>query len=240
MRINVKGLNWANVTLADGTSETYWYAWKGGPRLQGEYGSPEFIASYNAAIATKTVAPDGRLLSSPARLPTCHKIFSDCEIGRAPTTSSRSRRSNRNSAIVPSRRFRTLARAVFSWAGGTSLPYSQSGRPTMPGRYSPGAVVGERARQDHREPLRTRRPRLSRHASRLCMDHRGRSSVSQGRAIAFASAALARVVDRTAARRSVALDVERLQRLGDQATAVEKCWSPTPGCERHDFSRRTA
>ena len=31
--------------------------------MTGEYGSPEFIASFNAAIATKVVAPEGRLLS---------------------------------------------------------------------------------------------------------------------------------------------------------------------------------
>ena len=36
---------------------------RGGPRLVGDYGSPEFIASYNAAIATKVAAPEGRLLS---------------------------------------------------------------------------------------------------------------------------------------------------------------------------------
>jgi integrase len=42
---------------------TYWYAWRGGPRLVGEYGSPEFIASYNAAVAMKVVAPEGRLLA---------------------------------------------------------------------------------------------------------------------------------------------------------------------------------
>jgi integrase len=49
--------------LADGSEKTYWYAWRGGPRLTGDYGSPEFIASFNAAIATKVIAPDGRLLS---------------------------------------------------------------------------------------------------------------------------------------------------------------------------------
>lgn len=32
---------------------TYHYAWRGGPRLQGEPGSPEFIASFNAAHATR-------------------------------------------------------------------------------------------------------------------------------------------------------------------------------------------
>jgi integrase len=63
MRVNAKGLHWTVATLADGTKKTYWYAWRGGPRLTGEYRSPEFIASYNAAIATKTTAPEGRLLS---------------------------------------------------------------------------------------------------------------------------------------------------------------------------------
>jgi integrase len=61
-RINAKGLHWTPVTLADGTKKTYWYAWRGGPRLTGEYGSPEFIASYNAAVATKAVVPEGKLL----------------------------------------------------------------------------------------------------------------------------------------------------------------------------------
>jgi integrase len=63
MRIRAKGLHWTPVTLADGTKKTYWYAWRGGPRLTGEYASPEFIASYNAAVATKVAAPEGRLLS---------------------------------------------------------------------------------------------------------------------------------------------------------------------------------
>jgi integrase len=63
MRIRAKGLHWTTVTLADGSKKTYWYAWRGGPRLVGEYGSPEFVASFNAAVATKIVAPEGRLLS---------------------------------------------------------------------------------------------------------------------------------------------------------------------------------
>jgi hypothetical protein len=35
--------------LADGRLVTYWYAWKGGPRLAGDPGSPEFVHSYEAA-----------------------------------------------------------------------------------------------------------------------------------------------------------------------------------------------
>jgi integrase len=31
----------------------YWYAWRGGPRLTGEPGTPEFLASYNEAVANR-------------------------------------------------------------------------------------------------------------------------------------------------------------------------------------------
>jgi integrase len=63
MRIDAKGLHWTTAKLADGTKQIYWYAWRGGPRLVGDYGSPEFIASYNAAVATKVAPPAGRLLA---------------------------------------------------------------------------------------------------------------------------------------------------------------------------------
>jgi integrase len=63
MNIKIKNLHWTIFRLADGTKKKYWYAWRGGPRLTGEFGSPEFIGSYNAAVATKAVTPEGRLLS---------------------------------------------------------------------------------------------------------------------------------------------------------------------------------
>jgi integrase len=49
--------------LADGRTVTYYYAWKGGPALIGAPGSPEFIASYNEAVAQKVLPPRGSLLS---------------------------------------------------------------------------------------------------------------------------------------------------------------------------------
>src|SRR5262249_3905604 len=63
MRVRLKGLNSITKTLANGTRRTYWYAWKGGPPLTGEPGAPEFIASYNAAVASKVPAPTGTLLA---------------------------------------------------------------------------------------------------------------------------------------------------------------------------------
>jgi integrase len=63
MRINTKGLHWSVAKLANGTTKTYFYAWRGGPRIKGEPGSPEFIAAYNAAVATKTPTPEGQLIA---------------------------------------------------------------------------------------------------------------------------------------------------------------------------------
>lgn len=48
-----KGVRGHKVKLADGSFKTYWYAWKNGPRLPNEYGSPEFVAAYVAATTAK-------------------------------------------------------------------------------------------------------------------------------------------------------------------------------------------
>jgi len=63
MRIKLKGLNCITKKLADGGKRTYWYAWKGGPPLRGEYGSPEFVASYLEAVNKKVIPPSGVLQS---------------------------------------------------------------------------------------------------------------------------------------------------------------------------------
>jgi integrase len=63
MRVRLKGINSRTKRLADGTIKTYYWAWKGGPPLRGEPGSPEFIASYNEAVAQKVAPPKGVLLA---------------------------------------------------------------------------------------------------------------------------------------------------------------------------------
>ena len=52
VKVDLKGI--AKVTAK---GRTYHYAWRGGPRLRGEPGTPEFMASYNAAIEDHR-APD--------------------------------------------------------------------------------------------------------------------------------------------------------------------------------------
>ena len=61
MRVKLKGVNRVAKRLADGSQVTYWYAWKGGPRLAGKPGSPEFVASYADAVATRKQAAAGVL-----------------------------------------------------------------------------------------------------------------------------------------------------------------------------------
>lgn len=52
VRVDLKG-----IAKVRAKGRVYWYAWRGGPRLSGSPGSPEFIASYNEAIAQHR-APD--------------------------------------------------------------------------------------------------------------------------------------------------------------------------------------
>jgi hypothetical protein len=56
MRVAVKGLHSTYKHLASGETRVYWYAWRGGPRLKGKLGTPEFMASYNAALASRPAA----------------------------------------------------------------------------------------------------------------------------------------------------------------------------------------
>jgi len=53
MRVRLKGVSSATKRRADGSTVRYYYAWRGGPRLEGAPGAPEFAASYAAAVASR-------------------------------------------------------------------------------------------------------------------------------------------------------------------------------------------
>jgi integrase len=63
MRVRLKGINSVKKKLADGTVKVFYYAWKSGPPLRGEPGTPEFVASYNQAVDRKVPLPAGTLQS---------------------------------------------------------------------------------------------------------------------------------------------------------------------------------
>jgi integrase len=58
VKIDLRGI--AKVTAK---GRTYYYAWRGGPRLSGEPGTPEFMASYNEAIASRRTPDSGKFKS---------------------------------------------------------------------------------------------------------------------------------------------------------------------------------
>jgi integrase len=58
VRVDLKG-----IAQVRAKGRTYWYAWRGGPRLRGEPGSPEFMASYHAAIEERRTPDQGRFLA---------------------------------------------------------------------------------------------------------------------------------------------------------------------------------
>jgi integrase len=62
MRVVLQGIDSAVKRLADGSTRTYYYAWRGGPRLMGEPGTPEFVASYNAAVAGRPSRRNGKTI----------------------------------------------------------------------------------------------------------------------------------------------------------------------------------
>lgn len=57
VKLDMPGVHSVPKRLASGTVKTYYYAWRGGPRLIGEPGSAEFIQSYEAA-RTRRPPPD--------------------------------------------------------------------------------------------------------------------------------------------------------------------------------------
>ena len=104
MRIRLKGINRITKRLADGTRRTYWYAWKGGPPLRGEPGTPEFVASYNEAAARKVMPPRGKLLSVLAGLSGERRLSRARRQHAAQLRRARSSASRRRSATSRCRR----------------------------------------------------------------------------------------------------------------------------------------
>lgn len=49
------------VAKVQAKGRTYYYAWRGGPRLEGAPGSPEFLASYKEALESRRTTDDGKI-----------------------------------------------------------------------------------------------------------------------------------------------------------------------------------
>jgi len=58
VKIDLKG-----IAKVKAKGREYHYAWRGGPRLRGKPGSPEFVASYNQAIEDRRTPDTSRFRS---------------------------------------------------------------------------------------------------------------------------------------------------------------------------------
>ena len=63
VRVQLKGIHRVRWRLANGEIAIYYYAWRGGPRLIGQPGSPEFMRSYNEAVASRRLPVQGKLFT---------------------------------------------------------------------------------------------------------------------------------------------------------------------------------
>ncbi|MBX3513334.1 MAG: tyrosine-type recombinase/integrase [Xanthobacteraceae bacterium] len=63
MRVSLKGIHKVRKRLSDGSTTTYYYAWRGGPRLVQQPNSPAFVAEYAAAVDTRKTPQAGTLFS---------------------------------------------------------------------------------------------------------------------------------------------------------------------------------
>jgi hypothetical protein len=203
MRIRLRGVNRITKRLADGTLRTYWYAWKGGPPLRGEPGTPEFVVSYNEAMARKVTPPRGTLLSvlqgyqasedflglAPrsrsdyiSKIKLIEKAFGDFPLSALTDVRTRGIfKAWRERLAVSSRR-----QADYAWVVLARVL----------------SVVGRGPWTRSREPVRSWRPALSREPRRENLDTGRRGRLPRAGAGSPAFTIAARALDRTAAGRS--------------------------------------
>jgi integrase len=63
MRVLLKGIHRVKMRLATGETRLYFYAWRGGPRIDAEPGTPDFIRLYHEAHASQRKPKSGTLMT---------------------------------------------------------------------------------------------------------------------------------------------------------------------------------
>jgi integrase len=81
VQIDLKGIHTVKIKKS-GSILVYYYAWRGGPRLSGQPGTAEFMASYNEAIAERHATDEGKL----------HSVIRDYKVKEFPKLAPTTRR----------------------------------------------------------------------------------------------------------------------------------------------------
>lgn len=67
MQVRLSGVHKVRAKLANGERKTYYYAWRGGPRITAEPGTRDFLSEYHRLTRTRDDAPGGGNLSELIR-----------------------------------------------------------------------------------------------------------------------------------------------------------------------------
>ena len=151
MRVRLKGINSITKTLADGSRRTYYYAWKGGPPLRGEPGTPEFMATATTRRSQRKVdRPQGTMLQR------CKAYQQAPNSPGSPSGRARLHRQDQVDrrefgdfplAALTDRRTRGI---LMEWRD--QVATSHAGRPTMRGWCSPAFSRGHWTAADRSNP----------------------------------------------------------------------------------------
>lgn len=63
MRVELKGIHEVKAKLASGEIVSYFYAWRGGPRIKAKPGTDDFRRQYDEAMAKRKTPPEGLLFT---------------------------------------------------------------------------------------------------------------------------------------------------------------------------------
>ena len=221
MRVRLKGINSVSKRLADGTTRTYWYAWKGGPPLRGEPGTPEFIHSYNEAAARKATGPQGTMLGLLQGYQQSAKFLDLGARTRSDYIKQIEAIENRFGDFPLAALSDRRTRGIFKqWRDQLALKSRRQADYAWQVLALILAFGLDRGLITHNPCTRAGRT-LPQHAHRENLDERRRDGVSQIGPGASASAATARVVDRPAPGRSLAPAVVRLRRHTHTTEAIK-------------------
>ena len=142
MRVRLKGVNHSTKRLADGSTVTTGTRGANGPRLHGEPGSAEFIASFNEAVARKVTPPTGTLYSVLQGFQRSEAVPRARRTNSWRTTPAKIKLIERNGNLPASSALRPTHAGCVSGRGAISLPCRRAGRRTTHGLSSPARCHG--------------------------------------------------------------------------------------------------
>jgi integrase len=82
VRVLLKGVHKVRYRLASGEVATYYYAWRGGPSINAEPGTPEFVRLYTEALAARKRPASGTMMALIAEYKAAAEFTTRAEVSK--------------------------------------------------------------------------------------------------------------------------------------------------------------